>query len=135
MELEAAREFIRTNHCAVLVTRRRDGGLQSAPVTVGLDGEGLAIVSTRSDSAKARNLTRDPRAVLCVFTQAFYGPWVQVEGPVEIVRLPDSIEPLVDYFRRIAGEHPDWDEYRQAMRDQGRCLVRVAIERAAGMTG
>ena len=77
-----------------------------------------------------RNLRRDPRAALCVFVEAFRGPWVQIEGTAEIVTLPEAMEPLVDYYRRLAGEHPDWDDYRRAMTADRRALIRITIERA-----
>ncbi len=91
-----------------------------------MDDEGRIIVSTRETAVKTRNLRRDPRAVLCVITQRFYGDWVQVSGTADILSLPEAMEPLVDYYRGIAGEHPDWDEYREAMRAQQRVLVRIA---------
>lgn len=132
MTPEQAREFLATHHRAVLSTFRTDGRPQLSLVAVGVDGEGRAIVSTPETTAKARNLRRDPRVSACVMTDAFYGPWVQVEGTAEIVERPEAIELLVDYYRRVAGEHPDWDEYRQAMEDEKRVLVRFEIERATG---
>lgn len=130
MDIEGAREFIRSNHRAVLATTRRDGQPQLSPVTVGLDGEGRVIISTREPAMKVVNLRRDPRAWLAVFTEAFFGDWVQVEGTAEIVEQPEALELLVDYYRRVAGDHPDWDEYRAAMVQQRRVLVCVTIERA-----
>jgi hypothetical protein len=64
-----------------------------------------------------------------VLSDEFGGAWVQVDGMAEVLDLPDALEPLVDYFRAISGEHPDWDEYRQAMRTQGKCLIRIAPTR------
>lgn len=135
MDLDAARSYLAEHAHAVMVTRRGDGGLQSSPVVVTVDGEGRAIVSTRTGSAKERNLSRDPRAVLCVFPDEFYGPWVHVEGSAEVVRLPAALSMLEDYYRRVAGEHPDWEDYRRAMRAEERVLVRIALDRAAGVTG
>jgi PPOX class probable F420-dependent enzyme len=132
VDVDTAQQFLRDNHHAVLVTRRKDGRTQSSPVAVGVDSAGRAIVSTTATSAKARNLRRDPWAALCVLHDNFYGPWVQVEGPAEVVELPDALELLVDYYRRVAGEHPNWDEYRQAMVDQSRVLLRITIEHATG---
>ena len=100
-----------------------------------MDAEGRAIVSTPGASAKARNLRRDPRAALCVVTDSFYGAWAQVEGTVEVVEQPESLELLVDYYRRLTGEHPDWDDYRRAMVKERRVLLRMTIERAAGIPG
>jgi PPOX class probable F420-dependent enzyme len=130
MDIAAAQQFLRENRNAVLATWRRDGRLQMSPVTVGLDGTGRAILSSRETAYKVRNLRRDPRAALCVFVKAFFGPWVQIEGTAEIVTLPEAMEPLVDYYRCLAGEHPDWDDYRRAMTADRRALIRITIERA-----
>ena len=130
MTPDEARAFVASNHRAVLVTRKSGGGLQTSPVTVGVDGDGKVVLSTREPAYKTRNLRRDPRAALCVFNDGFFGTWLQIDGTAEIVSLPEAMEPLVDYYRRISGEHPDWDEYRQAMRDQQRVLIRVTIDRA-----
>ena len=130
MDIAHAQQFLRENEHAVLATWRRDGRLQMSPVTVGLDGAGRAIISSQETTAKVRNLRRDPRATLCVFVEAFRGPWVQIEGTAEIVTVPDALEPLVDYYRRLAGEHPDWDDYRRAMTADRRALIRITIERA-----
>jgi PPOX class probable F420-dependent enzyme len=123
-----AREFVTRNHRAVLVTRRSSGGLQTSPVLVGVDGEGKLVISTREGAYKTRNLRRDPTAVLCVFSDGFFGRWLQVEGRAQVVSLPEAMDGLVDYYRRISGEHPDWDDYRHAMDQQRRVLVRVSID-------
>jgi hypothetical protein len=73
------------------------------------------------------NLNRDPRISLCVVTDDFFGPWVRVDGTVEVVRLPDALQPLVDYYRQVAGEHDDWDAYRQAMIDEQPVLARITL--------
>ena len=130
MDAEAAREFLRTNHRAVLVTTRRDGRPQTSLVTAAVDGEGRVVVSTRETAMKTKNLERRPEATLCAFTDGFYGPWVQVEGPVEVLRLPDAMEPLVDYYRAVSGEHPDWDDYQAAMERDRRVLLRLTINAA-----
>jgi PPOX class probable F420-dependent enzyme len=130
MQPDEAREFIATHHRAVLATQRRDGRPQLAPVTCGLDDRGRVVISTRETAVKTKNLRRDPHASLCVFTDGFFGQWVQVEGSAEVVSLPEAMEPLVDYYRRTAGEHPDWDDYRAAMIRERRVIVRVTIERA-----
>ncbi|MDT0164794.1 PPOX class F420-dependent oxidoreductase [Actinotalea sp. AC32] len=119
--------FLRPRHHAVLATRRRDGSPQMSPVTCGVDDQGRVVVSTYPDRAKAVNARRDPRVSLCVVSDE-WDPWVQVDGVAEVIDLPGSVEPLVDYYRSIAGEHPDWDEYRRAMVDQGKSLIRVTIE-------
>ncbi|MFD0884390.1 PPOX class F420-dependent oxidoreductase [Streptosporangium algeriense] len=130
MDLDKARDFIRVNHRAVLLTRHADGRPQLSPVTVGVDAEGRAIVSSRETAAKVRNLRRDPRATLCVMQDSFYGDWIQIEGETEILSLPEAMEPLVGYYRDISGEHPDWDDYRAVMERDRRVLLRVTITRA-----
>jgi len=102
-------------------------------VLAGVDGEGKVVISTREGAYKARNLRRDRTAVLCVFSDRFFDSWMQIEGSAQIVSLPEAMEGLVDYYRRISGEHPDWDEYRRAMKHQRRVLVRVSID-AVGPT-
>ena len=116
-----------SHHRAVLVTRRSAGGLQTSPVTVGVDSDGKVVISSRETAYKVRNLRRDPTATLCVLSDDFFGRWMQIDGATEIVPLPDAMEGLVDYYRRISGEHPDWDDYRRAMVDQRRVLIRLAI--------
>ena len=130
MDADAAREFIRKNHHAVLATYRADGTPQMSPVAADVDPEGLVVVSTRETAIKTKNLRRDPRASLCVVSSGFYGAWIQVDGTAEIVSLPDAMELLVDYYRSLRGEHPDWDDYRAAMTRDQRCLVRITVERA-----
>jgi PPOX class probable F420-dependent enzyme len=121
--------FVQPRHRVVLLTRRRDGGQQLSPVTAGLDAAGRLVVATYPSRAKVANLRRDPRATALVLSDDWDGPWVQLDGIAEVLDLPDALEPLVDYFRVIAGEHPDWDEYRAAMQRQGKCLLRLTIER------
>ncbi len=130
MDVEEARDFIRQNGRAVLATTRSDGGVQMSPVDAVIDQDGYAVLSSRETAIKVKNLRRRPHATLCVFTDAFYGPWGYVEGDVEIVSLPEAMEGLVDYYRRAAGEHPDWDDYRAAMERDQRLLIRIPIERA-----
>ncbi|MCA1824168.1 MAG: PPOX class F420-dependent oxidoreductase [Frankia sp.] len=130
MDLDKAREFVANNHRAVLATRRADGGVQLSPLTVGVDADGHVTISSRETAYKVRNLRRDPHVWLCVMNDGFFGEWVYVEGEAEIVSLPDAMELLVDYYRQIRGEHPDWDDYRAAMKRDQRVLVRVSISRA-----
>lgn len=129
VELPDLLEFVRPRHRMVLTTFRSDGSLQSSPVSGGVDGEGRIVIATYPQRAKTANIRRRPRASVVVLSDEFDGPYVQVDGEAEIVDLPEAVEPLVDYFRSIAGEHPDWDEYRQAMRDQGKCLIRITPRR------
>ena len=125
-ELDA---FLRTRHKAIVVTRRSDGGDQTSPVTLGIDAEGRLLVSTYPERAKVTNVRRDPRVAMCVLSDDFDGPWVHVEGTAEVLDLPDALEPLVEYFRSISGEHSDWDEYREAMARQGKSLIRLTVQR------
>ncbi|MGI5162029.1 PPOX class F420-dependent oxidoreductase [Microbispora sp. CA-102843] len=121
-------DFIRDRHRAILITTRRDGGPQASPVSCGVDAEGRIVVSTYPERAKTRNARRDPRASVVVLSDDFDGPWVQVDGTAEVLDLPEALEPLVDYYRSISGEHPDWEEYRAAMVRQGKSLVRITPE-------
>jgi len=125
MHLDQARDFVGRNHRAVLATRTRDGGIQQSPVLVGVDADGMLIISSRETAYKTKNLRRDPWAQLCVFTDKFFGDWVIVEGVADILSLPEAMEPLVDYFRRLAGEHSNWDEYRDSLRRENRVLIRI----------
>jgi PPOX class probable F420-dependent enzyme len=131
MEIEEARAFLQENHRAVLATRRQDQDLHLSLVTCGLDDQGRALISSTEDRVKVKNLRRDPRASLCVMPDRFFGGGVQVHGTAEIVSLPDAMDLLIDYFRRVAGkEHEDWDDYRRAMERDRRVLIRIEIERA-----
>ncbi|MEV1285627.1 PPOX class F420-dependent oxidoreductase [Micromonospora sp. NPDC049679] len=121
-------EFITPRHHAILMTTRADGRPQASPVACGVDAEGRIVIATYPERVKVRNIRRDPRVSVCVISDDWNGAWVQVDGTGEVLDLPEALEPLVEYFRRISGEHPDWDEYRQAMRDQGKSLIRVTIE-------
>ena len=129
MDLDQARTFVRTHHRAVLATRRADGGVQQTPVLVAVDAEGRFVVSSRETAYKTRNLRRDPRAQLCVFTDRFFGDWVGIEGDAEVVSLPEALEGLVEYYRRTAGEHDDWDDYQAAMERERRVLIRITADR------
>jgi PPOX class probable F420-dependent enzyme len=131
MEIDEARAILRSQHRAVLATWRTDGTPQLSPVTVGLDEAGNAVISSRQTAFKVRNLRRDPRAYLCVFPDTFFGGrWVQLDGTVAVVDLPEALEPLVEYYRGISGEHPDWADYRAAMARDRRVLLRMTITRA-----
>jgi PPOX class probable F420-dependent enzyme len=130
MDLDAAREFLRVHHRAVLATTRADGQPQLSPVLATVDDEGRVLISTRAAAIKTRNLSRDPRASLCVLNDGFFGEWIQAAGTAEIVPLPDAMEMLVSYYRSVAGEHPDWDDYRAAMERDGRVIARITITRA-----
>ncbi|HXV92337.1 MAG TPA: PPOX class F420-dependent oxidoreductase [Pseudonocardia sp.] len=122
-------DFLRPRHRMVLLTPRADGGWQGSPVAGGVDSEGRIVVSTYPQRAKARNVARYRRAAVVVLSDDWDGPWVQVEGDAELLGLPEALEPLVEYFRSISGEHPDWDEYREAMVRQGKALIRITPRR------
>ncbi|MCO1597999.1 PPOX class F420-dependent oxidoreductase [Micromonospora sp. RHAY321] len=121
-------DFLRPRHRVVLMTTRADGRPQSSPVSAGIDGEGRLVVSTYPERAKVTNIRRDPRVSACVLSDDWNGPWVQLDGTAEVLDLPEALEPLVEYFRSISGEHPDWDDYRAAMVRQGKSLIRVTID-------
>jgi PPOX class probable F420-dependent enzyme len=131
MDIAAALKFLSQHHRGVLATRRQSGGIQLSPVSPAVDDAGRVIITSRETAYKIKNLRRDPRAALCVFTEAFHGSgWVQIDGRAEILSLPEAMEPLVDWHRRVKGEHRDWDEYRRTMESQRRVLLRIVIERA-----
>jgi PPOX class probable F420-dependent enzyme len=130
VDTDVARDFVRQHHRAVLTTYFPDGRAQLSPVTVGVDASGHVVISTREAATKTRNLATDPRVVLCALTEAFFGRWVLIEGRAEVIHLPEAMEPLIDYYRGISGEHPDWADYRAAMERDRRVLVRITITRA-----
>jgi len=130
MDPGQAADFLRAHHRAVLATSRADGRPQLSPVLCVADDAGRVLISTRETAVKTRNLRRDPRASLCVFTDGFFGEWVQAEGDVELISLPDAMDLLIDYYRRVAGEHSDWADYRAAMVRDRRVIVRITLTRA-----
>jgi len=128
VKLEDALKFIEQRPRAVLATRRRDGRPQMSPIVAAVDDEQRLLISTRETAYKTKNVRRDPAVSICFLTNEFFGGHVQVDGTAEIISLPDAMDLLVDYYRRLSGEHPDWDEYRGAMVADKRCIVRVTIE-------
>jgi PPOX class probable F420-dependent enzyme len=130
VDIGRAASFLSSNPRAILATTRSDGRPQLSPVVVAVDDEGRVLVSTRETAVKAKNLARDPRVSLCGITNAFFGEWIQAEGDAELIHLPDALPILEDYYRRISGEHPDWDDYRAAMIREKRLIVRITIDRA-----
>ncbi|MBM9505810.1 PPOX class F420-dependent oxidoreductase [Actinacidiphila acididurans] len=127
--LDELLEFVRPRHRALLLTRRADGGPQASPLTCGVDNSGRIVMSTYPERAKTRNARRDSRVGVVILSDEWNGPWVQVDGTAEVLDVPEAVEPLVEYFRNISGEHPDWAEYREAMLRQGKSLIRVTPER------
>jgi PPOX class probable F420-dependent enzyme len=130
VDVEAAREFVRSNHRAVLATFRRDGRPQLSPVAVGVGPDGRLRISTRETAMKTKNVRRDPRVSLCVLNDGWYGDWVQLDGTAEVVSLPGAMELLVEYYRDLRGEHPDWADYRAAMERERRVMLLIDVERA-----
>jgi PPOX class probable F420-dependent enzyme len=126
---EALLAFLRERSKAVLMTTRSDGRPQSSPVSCGVDGAGRLVISTYPERVKARNARRDPQVSVCMLSDDWNGPYVHLDGTAEVLDLPEALEPLVEYFRSLSGEHPDWDEYREAMQRQGKSLIRIAIDR------
>jgi len=120
--------FVRPRHHLLLGTYRRDGRVQLSPVSCGVDVQGRLVVATYPQRAKTANARRDTRFTAVVLSDDWDGAWVQLEGSAEVLDLPEALEPLVEYFRSISGEHPDWDEYRRAMTRQGKALLRLTIE-------
>jgi PPOX class probable F420-dependent enzyme len=129
VERDQLLDFVRPRHRAVLLTRRADGSPQGSPLTCGVDDAGRIVVSTYPERAKTRNTRRDERVSVIVLSDDWNGPWVQIDGTAEVIDSPQSVEPLVEYFRNISGEHPDWDEYRTAMVEQGKSIIRITPER------
>jgi PPOX class probable F420-dependent enzyme len=130
VDVEAARDFMREHHRAVLATSRPSGGIQQSPVLVNVDGEGRAIISSRETAYKVKNLRHDPSAQLCVFTDRFFGKWIYADGRAEVLSLPEAMESLIDYYKRFPDPNPDWGEYEERMRREQRVLIRITLERA-----
>jgi PPOX class probable F420-dependent enzyme len=130
VDIDVALAYCRENHHSVLVTRKPNGDPQPSPVAHGVDQQGRIVISTREPAFKVRNLRRDPRATVCAFPDSFVGRWLTVEGRVEVISLPDAMELLVDLYRQIAGDHPDWDDFRGAMEREKRVILALTPERA-----
>jgi len=129
VDREGLLEFVRPRHQWIVATTRTDGRPQVSPVTGGVNGDGRLVVSTYPSRDKVHNIRRNPDVSLCVLSDHFGGAWVQVDGRATIVDLPEALDGLVEYYRSVSGEHPDWDEYRTAMERQGKCLIVVEPER------
>ncbi|MFG2040082.1 PPOX class F420-dependent oxidoreductase [Dactylosporangium sp. NPDC048998] len=129
VDRDALVEFLAKRHHGIVITNRADGRPQASPVSCGVDGQGRIVISTYPERAKVNNLRRDPQVSVLVLSDDWNDAWVQVDGVAEVLDLPEALEALVEYYRCIAGEHPDWDEYRAAMVAQGKSLLRITIER------
>ena len=125
MDIPQALAFVKDNHRAILATRRRDGRPQMSPVAVAADDEGRLLISSREPAIKTKNARRDANVSVCVMNDGFWGAWCQIDGTAEVVSLPDAMDLLVDYYRRVSGEHPDWDDYRAAMERDRRVIIRI----------
>ena len=135
MDIDAALQWASERSNGVLITIRRDGRPQSSDVTYYV-ADGAIVVSVTDGRAKTNNLRRDPRAVFHITDPGAWS-YVSFDGVVELSPVAAdptdaTVEGLVDYYRRLVGEHPDWDEYRQAMVDEGRLLVRLTPGSAVG---
>jgi PPOX class probable F420-dependent enzyme len=129
VEISEALEFVTANFHGVIATTRADGHTAMSPIACTVDADGKVVVSTRETAMKTKHVERAGYAAICVLNDGFFGEWVQVEGPAEVVHLPEAMEGLVDYYRRVSGEHPDWDDYRAAMESERRVLIRITVER------
>ncbi len=137
MELKTALDFIRSRQNGVLVTLKRDGRPQLSNITYALGADGVVRVSVTADRAKFVNLKRDPRASLYVSKEDFWG-YVVIDANVELspaaADVNDAtVEELIVLYRDAAGEHPDWDDYRAAMVNDHRVVVRLHPVHAYGM--
>ena len=129
IEIDKAKEFLTKHHWGILATRRKNGALQMSPVTVGLDEQGRAIISSRETAYKVNNLRRDPRAALCAITSSFHGEgWVQINGNAEVISLPQALDTLVYLQRQAYGEHKSWPEFHERMARERRVIIRINIE-------
>ena len=130
MELDSARAFLAEHHRCVLVTRRSNGSVQTSPVVASMDKAGRAVISSREPAMKTRNIRRNNEVSLCVFTDQFFGKWVQIDGTAVVESLPSALEDLVELYRSVSGEHPNWDEYREAMFKEQRVILAISITHA-----
>jgi PPOX class probable F420-dependent enzyme len=129
IDVAAAKKFLAQHHCGVLATQRKSRKLQMSPVTPGLDHEGKVMISSRETAMKVKNLRRDPRASLCVFTAGFHGGgWVQVNGAAEIISLPEALDSLIYLQRQVYGEHKSWADFYHRMERERRVIIRISIE-------
>ena len=130
--LEELLDFVRPRHHMVLITRRADGSPQASPVAGGVDDSGRIVIATYPQRAKTKNARKRPQVAVLVLSDDWDDAWVQVDGSCEVLDAVDGDEALdgfVEYFRNIAGEHSDWEEYRAAMVSQGKSLLRITPTR------
>jgi PPOX class probable F420-dependent enzyme len=139
MDLDTALGFVGARRNGVLTTLKADGRPQLSNIVYHLGGDGVIRISVTDSRAKTKNLRRDRRASLHVSSDDFW-QYVVVEGTAELTPVASSpddptADELVEYYRTLSGEHPDWDDYRRAMVADGRLIARLHPERAYGMVG
>ncbi|MFN8077887.1 MAG: PPOX class F420-dependent oxidoreductase [Kineosporiaceae bacterium] len=136
VDAEGLREFLATRRNLVLLTYRADGGPQLSPVTGAQAPDGRILVASYPRRAKSVNLARDPRCSLLALGEDFGDAWVQIDGTGEVIGGEEGVEALVEYYRAAAGEHPDWEDYRRAMRERDKvCLAVTPVRWGPVATG
>lgn len=120
---------LESRHRWVLATTRADGRPQMSLVSGGMIADGRLAIATYPERVKARNVRRNPHVSVAAMGEEFNDAWVQIDGDAEVLDLPEAGDAFVEYFRSISGEHADWDEYRQAMVDQGKCMILITPTR------
>lgn len=131
VDLDGLIEFVTGKNRWVLSTTRSDGRPQMSMVTGTITPSGELLISTYPSRVKTRNAKRNPLVSVAVMGDEFNGAWVQIDGEAAVADMPSAgaSDGLVEYFRCIRGDHPDWDEYRQAMADQGKSIIRITPTR------
>jgi len=129
VDSEGLADHLVGNHKWVLSTTRSDGRPQMSLVTGGGLHDGRLVVATYPSRVKVKNVLRNSNVSVIVMGSKFDDAWVQVDGDAELVDMPEAGDLLVDYYRVVSGEHDDWDEYRQAMSDQGKCAIVITPTR------
>lgn len=127
-----AEQFVSEHPQSTLITHRRDGGIQASPVRVLVDESGSIVACTRNNTAKARNLARDPRFALCVTSDTWVGPWITVEGTAEFETLPVALDALREFYLKRDGKVAPADEFVSTMEAEERLIIRFHVERTAG---
>jgi PPOX class probable F420-dependent enzyme len=129
MNIDDVRKFLVENHNAVLVARKRNGSPQITLVTAGVDGAGRVVISARKDTYKVRNISRDPQVSLLVMGEEFHGSnYYTIDGRAEIIALPESLDLLLDSYRRRLGDELNEEETRKKILDEDRVIIRIEID-------
>ena len=130
MKIADAQKFLQENHRACISVRQPDGWPQMTFVTPGIDAEGRVIITSRGTTYKVKHLRRDPRISLLIFGEEYSGSkFVQIHGKAEIIEQPEAMDTLIYWYKQVRGEHKNWDEYREQMKNEKRVFIRVAIEK------